>query len=176
MGLLTAGFTKSSSCSRIAGVKTIYAADVTDAVSLTKTSAADAYASVTLTTAGVWRKYEFKENDAELTETLEGQDGAFQWVQAINFNLPGMSKTLQTIKKDFAAASGCGMILVVELLNGTKFFIGYSETAGFVFPAKLTESTTTSGRVMTDNPGTVVTISAMSPEPMWTFTGTISPT
>jgi hypothetical protein len=176
MGLLTTGFTKSSSCSRIAGVKTIYAADRTDVVSFTKTSASDAYATVTMTSAGVWRKYEFKENDAELTEALEGQDGAFQWTQQINFNMPGLSKTIQKIKKDFASASGCGMILVVELLNGVNFVIGYSETGGFLFPAKLTESDSTSGRAMTDNPGATISIAAMSPEPMWTFTGTISAT
>lgn len=174
MGLLTASFVKSSNCVRRSGIKTVYAADVNDITSFTKTTAADAYATITLKSTGVWRSYQFEENEGELTEVMSGQSGAFQWAQTLEFRVGGLSKTSQKMKKDFADASGCGMVLVVETMAGIKWVVGYSETGGFVFPAKLTEDNTTTGKALTDNSGSTLKIAAMSPEPMWTFTGTIS--
>ena len=175
--LITAGFTKTCA-SRSGGCKNIWIANTTDIASAGFTLSGGAYTGVTMESGKVFYKFEFDEDTAEHRWNGSSEGFSTQVTNEVEFFLGLMSLTMRNALQELLDQSPCGLVMIVEDNNGTKWVYGYSEnfpaTSGVSGrPMKVQSTEAASGKVFTDANGGNVVMQSICNEYPRTYTGSV---
>ena len=166
-----AGYTKTCAKST-SGIKTLHITEKANVTSFTKGSDRD-YTTATMNAAAVFKKYEFDQDQCSFTESGAMTNGVWVVTQTIQFHLDKMNKTTATEIEALAAAGFCGMIAIPTNTQGTKFVVGYCEEQGKERSIMQVGSEGTSGMALSDASGETITLTCVTTEKAYTFSGTI---
>jgi len=164
------GFIKTCGA-KAAGVLSVWVAKKDDVTSFTLTSGE--YSAVTMNGANLFKEYDFKKDEAELKIGTTRENGSKMVANTVDFFVDELSTTSQAAIDELANESNCGLIVIVGDNNGNKWVLGYSETHGKKRPAELLTGEATTGRVLTDQNGEVVTLFSDGRDRPLNFTGTV---
>ncbi len=156
------------------GMKKLYAAIVADVTSFTLATAA--YSTATMESGKVFVEYQFEPDSFELKENVTIENRCKKVVHSIEFYLAKMSATSRAALDELLSASDCGIIAICEDNNATKWVVGYSESFLKTRALELKSSAGTSGKKLTDQNGTTITLESEDTDLMRVFTGTVPTT
>lgn len=157
------------------GAKFLHMAIVADVTSFTlgTLTAAEKYATVTMETGKVFKKYEFEPDTFEIKEDVSIENNSMKVVQSIEWFVAKMSPEGRALVNEIAQESACGMIAIAEDSNGNKWVMGYSQNFVKERPMRLKTSNATSGKKLSDTAGYTIKLESETNEPMRVFTGTV---
>jgi len=158
MALLAAGTTQSCTSANSGGIKRIYLANADDVSAFTYAS--NVATVIAMAMSKVFYEFEFEQDTAEWRESGELVNGSAKYTEELEFYIRLNNDTNRTILD--ALSNNCGYIAVVEDSNGTHWLLGASEGLGKERPLKLVSDTTTSGKELTDQAGSIIVLGAMS--------------
>lgn len=158
-------------CEALAGGgKTLWLIDVADLTSFTLST--NLYSAMTVT--GVFKKYEFSLDSFEIRESIARENKSHKVTHAIEFYLDKLNQLHQDALIEIMASSNCGMVAVAEDNNLTKWVVGYNENFLKGRPLELLTGESSSGKLLGDLNGTVVTLQGEDDQPMKTYTGSVT--
>lgn len=158
MALLAGGTTQDCTTANSGGIKRIYLANVDDVSGFTYAS--NVATVIAMVMSKVFYEFEFEQDTAEWRESGELVNGSSKYTEELEFYIRLNNDTNRTILD--ALSNNCGFIAVVEDSNGTHWLLGASEGLGKERPLKLISDTTTSGKELTDQAGSIIVLGAMS--------------
>lgn len=170
MALLAGGTTQDCTTANSGGIKRIYLANVDDVSGLTYAS--NVATVIAMVMSKVFYEFEFEQDTAEWRESGELVNGSSKYTEELEFYIRLNNDTNRTILD--ALSNNCGFIAVVEDSNGTHWLLGASEGLGKERPLKLVSDTTTSGKELTDQAGSIIVLGAMSQSKAVTVTQDMS--
>lgn len=143
------------------GVYKIYFAEATTGVA-SMTATARVYTTITMVSLQLFKVYEFREDECELTFKTIIENGARKTVSELSFALDKLSPESSACVDEIAAKSNCGLVGVVHDNKGNKWVLGYSEDHALTRPLRLKSADATTGKGMTDPNNDVLTLSCES--------------
>jgi hypothetical protein len=170
MALLAGGTTQDCTTANSGGIKRIYLANVDDVSGFTYAS--NVATVIAMVMSKVFYEFEFEQDTAEWRESGELVNGSSKYTEELEFYIRLNNDTNRTILD--ALSNNCGFIAVVEDSNGTHWLLGASEGLGKERPLKLVSDTTTSGKELTDQAGSIIVLGAMSQSKAVTVTQDMS--
>lgn len=170
MALLAGGTTQDCTTANSGGIKRIYLANVDDVSGFTYAS--NVATVIAMVMSKVFYEFEFEQDTAEWRESGELVNGSSKYTEELEFYIRLNNDTNRTILD--ALSNNCGFIAVVEDSNGTHWLLGASEGLGKERPLKLISDTTTSGKELTDQAGSIIVLGAMSQSKAVTVTQDMS--
>lgn len=171
---MVSGYLKSTDCgAKRAGIAILYVAEVGDVTYFTKNTSGEDWTAVTMETSAVFKKYEFKREEAELTMNLTVENGSSRAENSIEFNLEKLSQSSRDAVQELADKSVCGLIAIAVTNQGDKWVLGYDNEFQATYYLELQSGNGTSGRAMTDAQGFTATLGNSTVELPRTFTGTV---
>jgi hypothetical protein len=170
MALLAGGTTQDCTTANSGGIKRIYLANVDDVSGFTY--AQNVATVIAMVMDKVFYEFEFEQDTAEWRESGELVNGSSKYTEELEFYIRLNNNTNRTILD--ALSNNCGFIAVVEDSNGTHWLLGASEGLGKERPLKLVSDTTTSGKELTDQAGSIIVLGAMSQSKAVTVTQDMS--
>lgn len=171
---MVSGYLRSADCGPIrAGVAAIHVAEVADVASFTKNPSGENWTAVTMVEDNFFKKYEFKQGEAELKMDLVTENRATKSTNSIDFNMDKLSQESRDAVQELADKSACGLIVIVTTNQNEKWVLGYDNEFGSTYYCEFKTGTGTSGKAMTDLQGFVNSIGNESVELPRTFSGSI---
>ncbi len=167
---LTAGFVKTCAA-RSGGLVEVFLANRDDVD--TFTISGGIYTAVSMVGSGVFHKFEFEQDTANLLETATRENGSLKIDHILEFFLGKLDQTQRDRLQEIADASNCGMVAIVKDANVQRWVVGYSENFLKERPLELQTGAGDTGKAFTDLNGTTVTIASGDNEYSRTFTGTV---
>lgn len=155
------------------GVLTIFLAEREKFKSATLDAEAEAYSAITMETGGKFVKYEFEQDNAEFKEELKYENGSLSVVKSIIFKIPTMDAASRKAVSEIADASFCGMIGVVSTPNKEAYLVGYGEDVKLERPLRISQSSGTTSKKLSDTHGEEVTLTCEHSEKSRLFTGDV---
>ena len=153
------------------GMKKLYAAIVADVTTFTFST--PAYTAATMESGKVFKEYQFEPDSFELKEAVTIENRSKKVTHTIEFYLNKMSSTSRAAVQELVDASDCGIIALVEDNNGTKWNVGYSESHLKTRALELKSAATSSGKKLTDQNGTTITLESEDTDLMRIFSGSV---
>ncbi len=167
---LTAGFVKTC-VARSGGLVEVFLANRDDVDTFTLSGGV--YTVANMVGSGVFHKFEFDQDSANLLETATRENRSLKIDHIIEFFLGKLDQVMRDRMQEIADASNCGMIAIVKDANGLFWVVGYSEKQLKERPLELQTGAGDTGKAFTDPSGTTVTIQSTDNEYSRTFTGTV---
>jgi hypothetical protein len=164
------GFTRTCSLAS-GGMKKFYAAIVADVTSFTLNSTY--YNACTMVAGKVFKEFQFDRDTFELKETETIENGCKKIVHSVEFYISKMSADSRAALNEIMEASACGLIAIVEDNNGTKWTVGYSQGHLKDRALSLKGANSTSGKKLTDQNGTTITLESEDTEKMRIYSATV---
>jgi hypothetical protein len=128
-----AGITQSCSSSDSAGIAAIYLNKTINIVSCT--IASDAMSAITIQTAGVYKKFEFVINKearkAKFNVKTVSKNGNVSYPVTIDWSVRAMDKDVRKGIVDFVNEAKCGVVGIVQLLNGQLWSFGLESVSPY---------------------------------------------
>lgn len=144
------------------GIKRIGLIAASDVKSVTV--ADSAVTAITLNTSAKFRRYEFQQDQAELTIGGSGTSVDI----SIDMWLEKMSAAGSKAINEILDSLPCGVMALVELANGESCLVGYSAILGANRPIKTASLGGTSGRAFADDSYQQITLTVSQPdEPLY---------
>lgn len=169
MAILT-GYTKV--CKKASGgVLTIGLIEKENFQGATLDDESGAYTALTLAAKSAFSKYEFLEDEAEFKEDTKRENGSVVITKSLVFKLPTMNAASRKAVQEIIDASYCGLVAVVITPNGDAFVVGYGEDVKLERPLRISQSTGTTGKKLSDANGDEVTLTCDHTEKSRIYSG-----
>jgi hypothetical protein len=150
---------------------------ITETANVTSFSTSgDTYDAVVMNGSAVFYKYEFEQDSAELKEAISFENGSKKVQHDLEVKLDYMLTASRLEIEALADASHCGLIAVVEDMNGQAWVLGYSEAMLKDRPLRMTNADGTTGKALTDLNGDVLKFQSIDTQRARVFTGTVPET
>lgn len=151
------------------GIKRIGLIANADVMSVTVVESA--VTAIALNTPAKFKRYEFQQDQAELTIGGSGTSVDI----SIDMWLEKMSAAGSKAINEILDALPCGVMALVELANGEKCLVGYSAILGNNRPIKTATLGGTSGRAFADDSYQQITLTVSQPdEPLYLATSVLT--
>lgn len=157
------------------GILTIGLIEKSAFVGATLDATSDNYSAITVAASKKFLKYEFQEDEAEFKEDSKFENNSAAVTKYVIFKIPNMNAESRKAVQEIIDASYCGMIAIVTTPSGETFLVGYGEDVKAERPLRLSQSSGTTGKKMTDARGEEVTLSCEHTEKSRLFTGETAP-
>lgn len=171
---LTQNLTQSCSAGKAAGIQTLYLIDKDDFTSATLASGSTSdYDTITLTSAKHFWTFEFEQDQAEFSESVEVERDSVKVTHSIEIFLPGVNASNRNAIQEIISSTPCGMIAVVKDNNGVNWLVGYTESQGKNRPVKLLTDETTTAKALGEANGSTVTLQSIDTTKAYTTSAVI---
>ncbi len=132
------------------------------------------YTAVTYAAGKSFKKYDFDQDQCEFKETATMENGSFMNTAEIIFRLGKMDPVVSKAIMEMVDASYCGMEGVVIDNSGNQWYVGYNEDQKGERPLRFGGSEGTTGKALNDESGDTVTLTCVTTEKAYTYTGTVT--
>lgn len=126
------------------------------------------YSAIDRETGTKFSLYEFQEDLAEYTESVD-ENGMV--TQSVIFKTQDMNEESQGALQELLDKSACGFVGAVKKPNGEIFVAGYTEEWKGTRPLRYNASTGSTGRALSDETGDEVTLVSSNTEKARMYTG-----
>jgi hypothetical protein len=157
---LTAGLAKDCAPNS-GGIQRIALANVADITTISQTSGT--IDTITMNGSAVFFEIQVEQDSAEWRENGELVNGSLKYTQELEFYVRKNNATTAAALREIGE-NLCGMVAIVLDTNGLHHVIGWSENLQLERPLKLASEAQTTGKELTDQAGSVITLTAMSDE------------
>ena len=163
---------------KVGGVKEIHVAKRTELKRFVKATSGNSWASYEKAdgvTTDIFKKYEFKKEEATFLPVLSRANGASVVTNTVTIYMDKLSQVSRDAVQNLSDESDCGLIVIVVTNEGDKWVLGYDSRFGSTYFVELAESNGDAGKAFEDAQGFTTTLSNKSIELPCSYTGEINP-
>lgn len=167
------GYYKSQS-RKNGGLTIIGLAKVSDISEITYNGIEKGFTKITFTGSNKFAKYQFREDEAEYTETISMDNSSIVVDHKLKFMLDRMGCDTSSVIEELATASYNGIIALIVTPNGDSFVAGYSQHFQKERPLKIVTANGTTGKLLKDGTAETVTLSSVDTAKALPFLGNLN--
>jgi hypothetical protein len=153
------------------GIRKLYLTEKANVLGFTLTG--EIYDAVTMNGTAVFYLYEFEQDTAEYKVATAFENGSKKVTHDIEVKLDYLLTASRTEIEAIADASHCGLVAIIEDMNGQAWVVGYSEAMLLDRPLRLLTAEGTTGKGLTDSNGDILKFQSIDTQRARAFTGTV---